>query len=59
MIKTRKDAIEYLRTIADHAQLADYQAALKIAIEDMERVESLEADKTGGLRWTAKPLTTL
>lgn len=54
---TRKEAIEYLRPIAENATLAGYQQALRIAIEDMERVESLEADKTGGLRWTASRLT--
>ena len=36
---TRKEAIKYLRDIADNATLPPYQQALRIAIEDMERME--------------------
>ena len=51
---TRKEAIEYLRTIADSATLVNYQQALRIAIEDMEKAEKLARD--GGLPLTASRL---
>ena len=48
---TRKEAIDYLRPIAESATLAGYQQALRIAIDDMERVEEME--KHSGLPLTA------
>lgn len=42
MIKTRKDAADYLRNIADNATTANHQAALRMAIEALEQVEALE-----------------
>lgn len=51
---TRKEAIEYLRPIADNAVLVNYQKALRIAIEDMEKAEKMERD--GGLPLTASRL---
>jgi hypothetical protein len=39
-----RDAINYLRPIADSAQLAGYAAALDTAIRSMEEVDSLRAE---------------
>lgn len=38
-IRTRQEAIDYLRPIADCASLANYQIALRMAIEAMEELE--------------------
>ena len=38
----RKEAIDYLRPIADSASLVNYQMALRMAIEALEQVEALE-----------------
>lgn len=43
MIKTRADAIAYLRTVAKSEELlTEYQKALYMAIEALEQVEKLE-----------------
>ena len=39
---TRKEAIAYLRPIADSASLVNYHTALRLAIEALEQVEALE-----------------
>jgi hypothetical protein len=39
---TRKEAIEYLRPIADSATLNNYQQALRLALDALEDVEELE-----------------
>ena len=39
---TRKEAIEYLRPIADSAVLPKYQQALRLALDALEDVEELE-----------------
>ena len=42
MIRNRQEAITYLRSIADHATLSEYQQALRFAIDALEQVEALE-----------------
>lgn len=42
MLMTIKEAIDYLQPIADNAELANYNAALRTAIEAMRNVERLE-----------------
>ena len=51
---TRKEAIDYLRPVADNAALANYQMALRVAIEAMEQLEQQE--KHSGLPLTASRL---
>ena len=42
MIITNKEAIEYLRPVAESATLTNYQQALRLAIEALENFERLE-----------------
>ena len=46
MSMTYKDAIVYLRPVADNHPLAGYSAALNVAIRALEEVEQLNAEKT-------------
>ena len=39
---TRKEAAAYLRPIAESATLANYQQAMRLAIDALEDVEALE-----------------